>query len=128
MGIDNRDHALGGLVLGIAVLCIVLAPLREHGGIDTKSLTRPDDPVTAAALGWPVLSTCGDPAVWRSLPAIGATRGQRLAEAASRGAFQGQGDLLQVPGIGIKMAALLAPRVSWIGSHPGACQPAEEPR
>jgi len=111
MGREFRD-ALGGAILALTLV----VPLLLGGGAEPSStdpLLRPQDDIVAVSLGWPVSPTCADVRVWEGLPGIGPVRAARLADAASRGQLRGPVDLLQVPGIGIKMATLLVPRVEW---------------
>lgn len=119
----ERREALGGLLLGL-ILAGVLAARPGPSPPTSPVLTPPDDPITAAAFGFPVPADCADPRVWEELPSVGPSRGGALAEAAASGRLREPGDLLRVPGIGTKMAALLAPRVAF----PPRETPAGEPQ
>lgn len=106
----ERASAVGGLFLALIVAAVVLWPRPEP---PLELPTPPADPVLAAGLGWPVPHDCGDPAAWRALDGIGPARAARLAEAAAAGRLRAPADLLQVPGIGSKLAARLEPRIAW---------------
>jgi len=122
MGDMDRQQALGGLVLGLIVAGIIA--LRGLPALHASAaLTPPDDPVIAAAFGFPVAADCPDPRVWEELPSVGPARGRALADAAAAGLLREPSDLLRVPGIGTKMAALLAPRVAFPAREPPAGEP-----
>lgn len=115
MGRQHSD-ALGGIVLALILLTAGLA----DGGVELiadDALSRPEDDSIAVSLGWPISPQCGEARVWEALSGIGAARAAALSGAASHGQLRVPADLLRVPGIGIKMAALLAPRVEW--ARPG---------
>jgi hypothetical protein len=112
VGTVGRSDALGGLVL--AVLIVACAQ------IGTPAPSRPGDApparpsgAAAVALGWPIASDCAEARLWEALPAVGPQRAAALAAAAKAGVLRDPADLLRVPGIGIKMATALAPRVAW---------------
>ena len=119
----DRDAALGLLVLSSFLLLRLLLPARPSPTPEFPD--RPADAVAAAAFGFPLDASNPDPAAWRELPGVGPRLAQALALAASEGLLRGPDDLLRVPGIGIKMAADLAPRIRWTdpGSPSGAPAP-----
>ena len=107
--------ALGLLSLA-SLLCAALvltAPKAERPQppptVDRLTVSVPEQVV----LGWPVPAGCPDPEAWEALPGIGPALGGRLARAAATGQLTSSADLLQVHGIGTKMAATLARRVDF---------------
>jgi hypothetical protein len=107
--------ALGLLMLAVG-LCAALV-LSAPGTEPPQPPPRGDQLTISAAerviLGWPVPADCPDPEAWEALPGIGPALGGRLAEAAASGLLTSPEDLLQVHGIGTKMAAALARRVDF---------------
>ncbi len=118
---DRRDAALGALALALVlILSAGVGRLASVPRVAPTSLDASAPPVgtsrcTAAALGWPVRSDEADPCPWEQLDGVGSTLGARLAGAASQGALRAPEDLLQVRGIGARMAADLAPHITWVG-------------
>mgnify|MGYP002633854212 CR=1 FL=1 len=109
---DGRTDALGGLILAL-LLCVTLQAQAGPAPFVSALPALPDDPALQAAFGAPVSSNCDDPRAWEALPGIGPKRADLLADAARQGLLRQPDDLLRVQGIGIKMAAVLAPRVHW---------------
>ena len=122
MGADDRTDAVGGLLLALILGIAVAIAAPPPPSVPADLPARPPG-VAAVALGWPISAECGDPAAWEALPRIGPARAAALAEHAAGGHLRAPPDLLQVPGIGIKMAALVAPRVAWTTAGPGAEEP-----
>ena len=89
---------------------------------DSLDLPQHLEPRTHVAFGGLVEAWEADPAVWLELSGVGPTLSGRLAAAASRGELRRPDDLLQVPGIGVRMAAMLAPSIRWDGRGPGSQQ------
>lgn len=112
----HTHRALGRLILALA-----LAPaLLPAAPTAMPPLEPPADPRVAVGLGWPLSPGEGDPSVWSALPGIGPARAAALSSAACAGALSAPEDLLRVPGFGIKMAAVVAERVSWRSTVPSS--------
>lgn len=112
---DRRVDALGLLTLAI-ILCAGLAlgapvsePPQALPVLDPNTLSATD----RVLLGGAIPANCGEPGAWEALPGIGPALGGRLARAAEAGRLLSPADLLQVHGIGTKMAATLARRVDF---------------
>lgn len=122
MDCDRRDPALGSLALALVLIAVVgLGVAIGRGGpdplpLDPRVAPAGAPPATAAALGWPVRSDEPDPEVWEQLDGVGPALAGRLAAAAAEGALRKPEDLLQVRGIGARMADDLAPSIEWVGT------------
>ena len=119
MDSDRRDRALGALALALVLIAssglLAVAARSPDAPVDLDPAHPPAgvDPVTAAALGWPVDHDQPDPLAWQQLDGVGPTLSGRLAGAAAEGALECREDLLRGRGIGARMAADLAPAVRW---------------
>ncbi|MEE2829907.1 MAG: hypothetical protein VX498_12020 [Myxococcota bacterium] len=117
MGGSRSSWTLGGASLGLSMSGVVLVT----AWLGSSQPPVPDFPVpaelpsshSAVLLGWPVACDEPDPAVWAALSGVGPVRGAALAELAVAGKLRSPTDLLRVRGIGIKMAAQIAPWVRW---------------
>ncbi|MCO4768785.1 MAG: hypothetical protein KDA24_02060 [Deltaproteobacteria bacterium] len=118
---------MGATVLGLILAVGILLPSeRVTAGFEPPD--QPDSIADAVAIGWQIPATCADPLAWEALPAVGPSRAAVLSRAAADGALRSPSDLLQVPGIGIKMAALLTPRIRFPSAERAVGGPDEEPR
>ena len=123
MGGRRPARPLGGAFLGLtmsgAVLVAALAGSNTRPCPEFPSPSSLSSPRSAALLGWPMARDEPDPAVWATLPGVGPVRASRLAELAVAGKLRSPADLLQVRGIGIKMAARIAPWIRWPAAKDG---------
>ncbi len=126
MDAQRDSDALGGLLLGLTLCVAFLVTPGAPARISDTPAPRPSALLDAVSLGWPIPASCGDPSVWDALPRVGPARAKALATEAGKGTLQRPADLLRVPGIGTKMAGLLAPRVAFPVDD-AAAGSAEEP-
>lgn len=120
-------HALGMFVLALAMMASVI-PSRfvepgDAGGQPAVDISDLDAPLaTRVALGSRLPSNSDNLAAWRAIPGVGPALSRRLAQRASAGLLQREGDLLLVPGIGTKTSARISPWVLW-PEKPGQSKP-----
>jgi hypothetical protein len=110
---------LGAAVLGL-ILCLFCAATSSRtpasqfqAPLDFPQAGGFDSPRTAQRFGWPISSTESDPRVWAQLRGVGPVLARRLARLGAQGTLLTPRDLLQVRGIGIKMASRLEAWVLW---------------
>ena len=113
MDAQRNSDALGGLLLGLTLFVALIVSSTDPAEIPETPAPRPSDLVDAVSLGWPIPASCGEPSVWDALPSVGPARARALAAAGRKGTLQRPSDLLRVPGIGLKITALLTPRVAF---------------
>lgn len=113
---------LGAAALGL-ILCMFCAA--TSGGTSASRFQAPLDfpqaetfesPRMGQRFGWPISPTESDPRVWAQLRGVGPVLARRLARLAAQGRLLTPQDLLQVRGIGIKMASRLEAWVLWPSS------------
>jgi hypothetical protein len=108
------------MLCGLAVAeALLLAEPAFVIPLDFPSAQDLGDPSLAQHLGWPILASQTDPKIWAQLPGVGPVLAGRLAALAERGDLRSREDLLQVRGIGIKMADRLEPWIQWPQSGDG---------
>jgi hypothetical protein len=125
MDAGRDEAALGALLLAVVLILPVALPEARARAAGAPALAplQADappagaGPLQAAAMGWPVACDESDPNVWERLDGVGPALGGRLARAAADGAIQAPSDLLQVHGIGVRMAGVIGPRLA-CGAEP----------
>ena len=110
---------LGAAVLGL-ILCAFCAATspgtpasRFQAPLDFPRVETFESPRLAQRFGWPISPTESDPRVWAQLRGVGPVLARRLARLGAQGRLLTPRDLLQVRGIGIKMAGRLEAWVLW---------------
>jgi len=123
METNRPAWTLGAASLGL-ILCGVSAlgaPGPADRGIEPplRFPCRTDlaDSGLAQRFGWAIPATETDPTVWAQLRGVGPVLAGRIADRAALGFLRSPADLLQVRGIGIKMAHRLEPWVLWSGQE-----------
>jgi len=106
--------ALGLMLCGLTAVDSSLRPTsRFVAPLSFPSAVQLGDSGLAQRFGWPVEASEPEVRVWAQLPRIGPVLAGRLVALAERGVLRSPADLLQVRGIGFKMASQLEAWVRW---------------